>query len=123
MEYSKNGRWINPFKKFSMLRVIIVYILEILQMDIFVSCFTVVTLLDCVYHEEMMTYFILDCIMWASNDVKDYPVCSFIIIYLYWDSEVPQKSPESSKLSSDVLFSCMPFSNKNQKLLIKCLSS
>ncbi|XP_060596088.1 snurportin-1-like [Ruditapes philippinarum] len=34
---------------------------------------TVVTLLDCLFHEEMMTYFILDCIMWASNDVKDFP--------------------------------------------------
>ncbi|XP_053405352.1 uncharacterized protein LOC123523052 [Mercenaria mercenaria] len=34
---------------------------------------SVVTLLDCVYHEEMMTYFVLDCIMWASNDVKEYP--------------------------------------------------
>lgn len=34
---------------------------------------TVVTLLDCVYCEEMLTYFILDCIMWGSQDLKEIP--------------------------------------------------
>lgn len=32
---------------------------------------TVVTMLDCIYHEEMLTYFVLDCIMWAGHDLKD----------------------------------------------------
>lgn len=34
---------------------------------------TVVTLLDCVYCEEMLTYFILDGIMWGSKDLKEVP--------------------------------------------------
>jgi len=36
---------------------------------------SVVTLLDCVYYEEMLTYFILDAIMWGDHDLKELPVC------------------------------------------------
>ncbi|KAL4227737.1 hypothetical protein ACF0H5_013173 [Mactra antiquata] len=32
---------------------------------------SVVTMLDCIYYEEMMTYFVLDCILWGSNDITE----------------------------------------------------
>lgn len=65
---------------------------------------TVVTLLDCIYCEEMLTYFILDCMMWASHDIKEYP---FSDRMKFVKREI-QKRPEFKNITELNMFKFVP---------------
>ena len=52
-------------------------------------------MLDCIFHEEMFTYFILDAIYWDNQDLKALTVNMSHVVRKMLISEYDKEMPES----------------------------